>query len=83
VASEKNFVEWMKTNGKKYTSKLEHIHRYKIWSQTIDKINTWNSEKTYGSARFAPSQYADRSVEEIRSSQGLITRPKQQKKKKT
>jgi len=74
VASEKNFVEWMRTNEKKYNAKLEHVHRFKIWSRTIENINKWNAESTYGSARFAPSHYADRTVNEIRSSLGLIPR---------
>jgi len=74
TASEKNFNDWMRLYGKKYSSKLEMISRFKVWSNTIQNINKWNSENTYGTARFAPLQFADLTRDEIRERNGWIRR---------
>jgi len=69
-SEEKDFKQWMKNYGKKYDSLLQFRTRYSIWKKTVEKINKWNQEKTFGEARFAPSKFADLTIDEIRIQNG-------------
>jgi len=74
IPSESNFVAWAQSHQKKYLSQNEKNFRFNIWRTTLKKINTWNSENTYGTARFAPGRFADMTTEEIRGWNGYISK---------
>jgi len=68
------FEAWKQTHDKKYLSAAEHSHRFQIWIGTVKKVNRWNTEGTYGSAKFTLSRFADMTIQEIKAYNKYITR---------
>jgi len=61
------FDSWAASYGKTYSSVTEREHRFQVFEKNYYRVQTYNTERTFGNATFTINQFSDLTPQEFKS----------------